>query len=264
MFFAVSKIFAFLLIPSNILIGLVIVGAMLLHTRFSRVGRRLVVFGVAFLILIGLSPIGLILQGILENRFPAWSETRGAPTGFIVLGGALDPDMSVARRTPVLDGSAERLTIVAELARRYPSARFVFSGGNGGLLGGAAEADHVVPLLESFGVAKDRVAVESRARNTAENAEFSKALATPKSDERWVVVTTGTHMPRTIGAFRAVGFGVDAYPVDWRTSGTRGSFGLHVAFISGLGAFDAAMREFLGLFVYRLTGRSSELFPAPR
>lgn len=264
MFFVTSKIVAFLLIPSNILIALMMAGASLLYTRFLLIGRRLIVTSVVLIILIGLSPIGQILQGVLEDRFPAWNEAHGAPTGFVILGGALDPDMSVARRTPVLDGSAERLTIVVELARRYPSARFVLSGGNGSLLGGAAEADHVLPLLESFGVPKERLTIERRARNTAENAEFSKALAAPKSNERWVVVTTGTHMPRAIGAFRAVGFDVEAYPVDWRTSGTSAILDIHSAFIAGLSAFDAASREFVGLLAYRLTGRSSELFPAPR
>lgn len=263
MFFAVSKIVAFLLIPSNILIALVIVGALLLYTRFFRTSRWLIVLGSVLIVFIGLSPVGPILLGVLENRFPAWDETRGAPTGFIILGGALDPDMSAVRGTPVLDGSAERLTIVAELARRFPTAKVIFSGGSGSLLGGEAEADYVVPLLESFGVAKDRVAIERRSRNTAENAEFSKALAAPKSGERWVVVTSGTHMPRAIGAFRAAGFDVEAYPVDWRTSGAPAAFNINSAFVAGLNNFDAATREFIGLLAYRLTGRSSELLPAP-
>jgi uncharacterized SAM-binding protein YcdF (DUF218 family) len=264
MFFVASKILAFLVVPSNILISLIVVGTALLYTRFARTGRRLVVTGAVLIVLVGLSPLGSILLRVLEDRFPAWDATRGAPIGFIVLGGALDPDMSTARRTPVIDGSAERLTIVAELARRYPSARFIYSGGNGNLLGGAAEADHVAPLLESFGIAKDRIVIERNARNTAENAAFSKALAAPKSGDRWVVVTTGTHMPRAIGAFRAAGFDVEAYPVDWRTGGASETFGVYAVFAAGLGTFDAATREFVGLLAYRLTARTSELFPAPR
>ena len=67
-----------------------------------------------------------------------------------------------------------------------------------------------------------------------------------------------------LGAFRAAGFDVEAYPVDWRTGGASETFSLYTAFTVGLGNFDAAIREFVGLVAYRLTGRSSELFPAPR
>jgi len=264
MFFVVSKLFAFFIVPSNILIALIVIGAALLFTRRARAGRRLIVVGVVVIVGIGLSPLGLVLQRTLEDRFPAWDETRGAPAGFIILGGALDPDMSAVRRTPVIDGSAERLTIVAALARRYPSAKFIYSGGNGSLFSGLAEADYVLELLESFGVPRERVTLERESRNTAENAAFSKALARPSPGDRWVVVTTGVHMPRAIGAFRATGFDVEAYPVDWRTRGAAETFGVSSAIIGGLGSLDAAMRELVGLAVYWLTGRSSELFPAPR
>jgi uncharacterized SAM-binding protein YcdF (DUF218 family) len=224
----------------------------------------MIVLGVLLIIVIGLSPLGLALLRVLEDRFPAWDETHGPPpVGFIVLGGALDPDLSAARRTPVLDGSAERLTVVAALAQRYPAAKFIYSGGNGSLFGGLAEADYALSLFESFNVPRERVTLERNSRNTAENAEFSKALASPKAGDRWVVVTTGVHMPRAIGAFRAAGFDVEAYPVDWRTRGPAETFSVYSVFIAGLGSLDAATREFVGLAMYRLTGRSTELFPAP-
>jgi uncharacterized SAM-binding protein YcdF (DUF218 family) len=264
MFFAASKVLAFLTVPSNVFISLIIAGSILLFTRFMRAGRRLIVLGTLLIVLVGLSPVGLMLLQTLEDRFPSWDESRGPPVGFIVLGGALDPDLSAARRTPALDGSAERLTIIADLARRYPLTRFIYSGGSGSLFGGRAEADFVLPLLESFGISRERITLEAQSRNTAENAEFSKKLAAPKPGERWVIVTTGVHMPRAVGAFRAVGFEVEPFPVDWRTRGAAESFGLYSVFVAGLGAFDAAVREIVGLGMYRVTGRSSELFPAPR
>jgi hypothetical protein len=62
--------------------------------------------------------------------------------------------------------------------------------------------------------------LEDRSRNTVENAVFSKALARPRLGERWLLVTSGYHMPRSVGTFRKVGFPVEPYPVDWRTRGT--------------------------------------------
>lgn len=264
MFFIASKILAFLVIPSNILISLAALGALLLFTRLARAGRRLIVASLSLILVIGLSPLGLALLRVLEDRFPPWDARGAAPTGFIILGGAIDADASVARGTPVLNSGAERLTVVADLARRYPQARIICSGGNAALAGGPPEADQARALLESFGIAPDRILVERQSRNTAENAVLSKALAAPKPGERWVIITTGTHMPRAIGAFRAAGFEVEAYPVDWRTRGPDAALPVAPEILTGLGTFDAAAREFVGLVTYRLTGRTSELFPGPR
>jgi uncharacterized SAM-binding protein YcdF (DUF218 family) len=265
MFFVLSKVLAFLTLPSNILISLVIIGTILLFTRFARAGRRMVLFGVVWIVLVGLSPLGLLLMGVLENRFPAWDASRGAPTGFIVLGGALDPELTQARHSPVMDGAAERITIVAELARRYPDAKFIYSSGSASVFGGLAEADYVLPLFESFGIPRARIVIERRSRNTEENARFSKVLAAPRPGDRWVVITSAIHMPRAIGAFRAAGFPVEAFPVDWHTRpGAGDAFTFFTFFTSGLIATDAAAHEFAGLVMYRLTGRSSGLLPGPR
>jgi hypothetical protein len=70
-------------------------------------------------------------------------------------------------------------------------------------------------------------------------------------------------MPRAIGAFRAVSFPVEAYPVDWRTRGSEDAALPFAIFSAGLARMDTAAHEWLGLLAYRLTGRSSALFPGP-
>jgi uncharacterized SAM-binding protein YcdF (DUF218 family) len=140
----------------------------------------------------------------------------------------------------------------------------VFSGGSGRLIyDGATEAELAVRLFESFGIAKNRIILESKSRDTDENARFTKELLLPKPGERWLVVTSAHHMPRAIGVFRAAGFPVEAYPVDFRT---RGAIDLLRPFSNvgdGLRRTDTAAREWVGLVVYWMTGRSSALFPAP-
>ncbi len=76
--------------------------------------------------------------------------------------------------------------------------------------------------FEALGIAHDRITAEEQSRNTIENAVFSRLLAHPKPGERWLLVTSAFHMPRAIAAFRAAGFAVEAYPVDWRTRGPDG------------------------------------------
>ena len=83
-----------------------------------------------------------------------------------------------------LNEAAERLTAVAELARCYPDARIVFSGGSGALIyDEAAEAPFARRLLEGLGVARARITLEDRSRNTVENAVLSKAIAQPPKSE---------------------------------------------------------------------------------
>jgi uncharacterized SAM-binding protein YcdF (DUF218 family) len=264
MFFILSKTLGFFALPSNLVATLAALGVVLMFTRFRRAGRMLATLGVVLLLLAGLSPLGNILIYPLEQRFPPWDAARGAPAGIVVLGGAISPDVSAAHGTPALTEAAERLTAVAELARQYPAARIVYSGGNARLLlVRGNEAEYALALFESFGIARERLTPEDKSHNTVENALFSKALADPKPGERWLLVTSAYHMPRAIGIFRRAGFAVDAYPVDWRT---RGRVDLVMPFDSltgGLRRTDTAVREWVGLVAYRITGQSSALFPAP-
>jgi len=261
--FVLSKIAGFFAIPSNLIILLGIVGALLLRTRFERAGWRLVIASLLLLAIAGLSPVGNILILPLEQRFPAWDASRGAPDGIVVLGGAVTADIAAARNDVALNEAAERITATVELARRYPDARIIFSGGDGGLAYSGNESEAALRLFERLGLAAGRVVVEDKSRNTVENAVFSKTIAAPKPGERWLLVTSAYHVPRAMGIFRMAGFPTEAYPVDWRTRGADDAFRPFPTLAEGLRRTDTAVREWAGLVVYWLSGRSSELFPGP-
>ena len=127
----------------------------------------------------------------------------------------------------------------------------------------AREADYAAALFESLGIDKARLLMERRSRNTQENAEFSKVLAAPKSGERWLLVTSAYHMPRSIGLFRKAGFAVEACPVDWRVGGRSDLWTFFVAAGEGLARTDIGLREWLGLLAYWLTGKIDQPFPGP-
>ena len=159
MFFLLSKTLGTMLLPVNFLIGAGVLGAVLLMTRYAVLGRRVLATSVVLLALCGFSPVGKLLILPLEQRFPPWDPARGAPDGIVVLGGEIEPDLSAAHGRPVLDHSGDRLVAAAELARQYPNARIVYSGGNANLIGddSAKEADYALSMLENLGVAKARL-----------------------------------------------------------------------------------------------------------
>jgi uncharacterized SAM-binding protein YcdF (DUF218 family) len=264
MFFLLAKTLGFFALPSNLLISLGLIGLVLMATHFARAGRGFAVAALLLLAIAGLSPLGNALILPLEERFPPWDSARGAPTGIISLGGAFDTVVSSARGEVALNEAAERLTVMAELVRRYPEAHVVFSGGSGRLIyGGATEAELAARLFESFGIPKQRVILEGKSRDTDENARFTKELVLPQPGERWLIVTSAHHMPRAVGSFRGAGFPVEAFPVDYRTRGSADLLRPFATLGDGLRRTDTAVREWAGLAAYRLTGRTTELFPAP-
>jgi uncharacterized SAM-binding protein YcdF (DUF218 family) len=264
MFFILSKVLGFFALPSNLTIVLGLLGVLLLPTRLARTGRLLTVASLIVLALLGLSPLGNALIIPLEQRFPPWDDTRGPPDGIVVLGGAITPDVSAARNEVALNEAAERVTAAVALARRYPDARIVYSGGTGALIfPEGSEAASAVRIFESLGVPQARIIAEEQSRNTVENAVFSLLLAMPRPGERWLLVTSGYHMPRAMGVFRQAGFPVEAYPVDWRTRGPQDALRPFPSLGGGLERADTAVREWIGLVVYWLTGRSAALFPGP-
>lgn len=263
MFFILSKTAGVLLRPSVAIMVIGVAGLLLMPTRWRRAGLRLLVTSFVLLLIAGISPLAGILTHALESRFPKWDASRGAPEGIVVLGGALSPLLSHRHGEPIVGEDAGRLFAIAKLARDYPRARIVYSGGDGTLLGkGGAEAEYLQPLLAAFGVDPARVTLEPRSRNTAENAAFSKELVKPKPGERWLLVTSAQHMPRSIGSFRQAGFAVEAYPVAWHSDVTYNYWpGLGIG--GNLARLDSVANEWFGLLFYWLTGRTSALWPAP-
>ena len=168
MFFLVSKTLGALLTPSNFLIAIGIAGLILIFSRYRPLGQKLLAVCVAGFAICGFLPIGNLLILALETRFPAWTGEGAAPDGIVILGGDID-----------------RVLAGIKLARQYPTARIVFSGGNGNLLrtDDTTEADDAEEIFAELGVARERLLFDRQARNTRENAVFSKAMAQPKAGE---------------------------------------------------------------------------------
>jgi uncharacterized SAM-binding protein YcdF (DUF218 family) len=265
LFFYAAKILWMLLQPSSLIAEALVIGLILTRTAaWHRLGRRLLIGGVAAFLAVGLLPLGEWLFVPLENRFARADLTTGAPpAGIVVLGGAEDSRVDPPRELAGLNESAERYTEAVALARRFPQMRVVFTGGSALLLLTAAgESVTAGRLLEALGVDKARLTLEGRARDTYENAVFTKVLVDPKPGERWLLVTSAWHMPRAIGCFRRAGFAVEPWPVDYRTSG-RLRLWPSDRLADGLRELDAAAREYAGLLMYYLSGRTDALFPAP-
>ena len=262
MFFIVSKIFWFLASPLHF--SLICLGVGLAAASRRSFGKPLAIFGAALLALMTFSPLGSLLLRPLEDRFPRQSQIRTPPKGLIVLGGAGDERVSRARGQVTVNDAAERLTEAAALARLYPDALLVFSGGSGSLIDDSIkEAETAHKLWSQLGVPEDRMIFEDASRNTYENADFTQKRIHPRDDEDWLLITSAFHMPRSMGIFRALGMNPTAYPVDYRTVGNSEDFRPPLDGSLAIRNVEIALREWFGLVAYWLDGKTKTLFPAP-
>jgi uncharacterized SAM-binding protein YcdF (DUF218 family) len=263
MFFYLSKIFWFFIQPLNLTIFLLLAGliaAMIGRRRLAAIGSVL-----AFLILAlsAWSSLGAMMLNPLEQRFPR-PPLPEKVDGIVVLGGGLEGVINLARGGYELNAGGDRMVETAILARRFPTAKVVVSGGTGELfLEGEGDADTAPRLLGALGVSPERLILENKSRNTYENAVFTKALITPKPGETWLLVTSAFHMPRAKALFDKAGFATLPWPVDYRTSGREGIGLFRDNPADSLQATTVAIREWIGLFAYWLSGRIDQPFPAP-
>lgn len=260
--FVISKIVWGLLRPNTLALALSFLGLVLLW-RGRRFGRWPLALGLGWYGAVFALPVAAFLTLPLEQRFPRPSPPPAQVSGVVVLGGAVEQALTAAHGIPALNGAAERMTEAVALARRYPEARIVFTGGSAALIpGGPTEADTARRLFADLGLPAERLLFEDRSRNTHENAVETRQLVQPRAGETWLLVTSASHMPRAMGSFRGAGWQVVAWPVNYTTAASR-EFWWYGPFPTRLNQAEWALREWVGLVVYRALGRTDSLFPRP-
>jgi len=262
MTFFLSKALWVLARPSNLLLLIACLGSVLSFTSRARVGRNLVAMVLGCFVLIAFLPVGSWLLFPLENRF-AIPEMPARVDGIILLSGAFQARNSAYRGQPQLNKHAGRFTKFLELARKYPDAKLVFSGGAvRSLHGGVTESDIGRWFFAAQGLDPQRILFEDKSRNTHENVINSKKLAQPREGENWLLVTSASHMPRAVGLFRRNGWKVIPFPAGYQSAPFLGGVS-SPDFGRKLVRLDDAVREWTGLTAYYFLGRTSAIFPGP-
>jgi uncharacterized SAM-binding protein YcdF (DUF218 family) len=261
--FFVGKLVWAVLQPGNLLMLCLLAGGFLLLAFRGRRGKVLVGLSALGFVLLAVLPIGPAMLLALEERFPRPATLPDKMYGIVVLGGAVDPAISRSYAETAFNGSVARVRSGIALARRHPEAKLALVGGEGGFFPvGFAESRATLGFVVDEGIAPARVVIEEKSRSTHENAVYAKEIVRPGPDEKWVLVTSAYHMPRAVAAFRAVGWAVIPYAVDYKIdpeTGLRPNFSL----LDGLSTATLAGKEWAGLLGYRLMGWTRELFPAP-
>ncbi|HEX7028211.1 MAG TPA: YdcF family protein [Gammaproteobacteria bacterium] len=261
-FFWLSKTGWALASPGGLLVLAVVSIWLLLKMRALVAARLLALLLALSLTVIALFPVGEWLLYPLETRFAHNPDLPHAVDGIIVLGGSIDSFKSASWNQVEIRSTAEREFNFLMLARRYPRAKLIFTGGSGSLVSqDYKEAEWAKKLFAQQGMDINNVIFEGHARNTYENALHTKQLVQPSPGENWLLITTAFHMPRSVGVFCKAGFPVIAYPVDHWTL-PNNLLRIEWNFTAHFYDFNIALQEWVGLFVYRLTGKTTDLLPS--
>ena len=266
MFYLASKLLLWLLQPLFLVFLGLLAALVCFRSTRPALGKSIVAVCAAAIFIVGMSPLATVLLLILEERIPRPKLADDAPVaGIVVLGGAEQSRIVAARGVIAFSDAGERMTEGLALARRFPTARLVFTSGATEIVSNATNgADAAAVFYRDQGFDMRRLILERASRNTHENAVLTHALVGPKPGEIWILVTSASHMPRSLGVFRAIGWDVVPWPVDYRTEGWSEAWGIELNPTEGFRRMEMVAKEWVGMVAYRMTGRTRELFPGPK
>nr|WP_246638762.1 YdcF family protein [Rhizobium binae] len=203
----------------------------------------------------------LLMQG-LEQRFAKPAADPENLQCMIVLGGAFENEVNTARHGIEFNGGADRFVEALRLAQKFPGSRILVSGGDGSISGiyegDAAASERFFPL---FGISRERLIEETQSRTTFENAVNTREFLASQGLSHCLLITSGFHMPRSVGIFRKLSIDIVPWPTDYRTDGqVRPGLDFTQPNLNAQN-MATAIREWYGLVGYYLAGRTSELYP---
>jgi uncharacterized SAM-binding protein YcdF (DUF218 family) len=262
LFFLTSKLLHFCIEPLNWVIIFIFFGLLFLGLRKPHLCKRFLLLALLDLLIVGWLPSSEGLMRALEDRVP---RANLAPLsekdlgGIIILGGSIEGgEIAIDRGEISIYSSAERVTKAFELIRKYPDLPFIFSGFSGRITPkGVSEADAFKQLIQEQGLADRAGYYENQSRNTYENVVFMKPMIAEiekgKSVKPWLLITSASHMYRSVKIFQKQGIEVIPLSVDYQTANTLQwtIFDL----VDGAQNWNKLIHEIMGLFAYWITGK---------
>jgi uncharacterized SAM-binding protein YcdF (DUF218 family) len=172
----------------------------------------------------------------------------------ILLGGGLTYDKTVDRVN--YGSNADRYIQVLEPYHSGRIKRIVVVGGDANYLEPwTREGDMLKRFLLNAGVKEEHIILENQSRNTYDNALKCKPLLDKLGEQRYLLVTSSTHIRRAVACFEAQGIAIQPYAVQKRVGIRRWELDyLLVPQVSNLNAWASLIHEWIGYVSYKVRG----------
>jgi uncharacterized SAM-binding protein YcdF (DUF218 family) len=254
--FLFKKLFAPFLMPVPFCLALLFAGlALLWLTGRQRLGRSLATAGALLLLLSGYGFASKALLGTLERRHAPVADASGAAgrvRWVVVLGGGSSSDAGLPPAARLSEASLARLVEGVRLQRQLPGSRLLLSGGS--VFGSDPDAETMRALAVGLGVDPAALTLDAASPDTETQAE---AVHAQLGAEEFFLVTSASHMPRSLALFRKAGTNPIPAPTHFLTKESRGlSPGDFFPGAGGLRRAEAAVYEYLGLAWAKARGRA--------
>lgn len=256
-FFIASKLLTIFLTPLWQFVFLIASSFLARWGKWHQLSRHFMMAGTLLFILYSLLPFSGALLRTLENYAPIPSQNMLAQAkGIIVLGGFTGNGLvSADRDAPQLTSAAERFFTAISLHKYYPDKPIWFTGFSGSIQPrGWSEDVTTEQLLTELRLPVSDFNFERESRNTAQNAKFTYQKIMPAQDEKWILITSASHMMRADLTFQNAGWPpMILMPVDYRTR--KKSSGFQFSPVEGFGMMQTVFHEYVGILFYAITGR---------
>ncbi|MCL4560671.1 MAG: YdcF family protein [Chloroflexi bacterium] len=242
----------------------VLIALALLLRQKPRWRNALLVLALAVVWLGGNRWVAVSLVRSLEWRYMPL-QTGVHAEAIVVLGGATEP-ADFPRPSVEVNSAGDRVIYAARLYKQGLAPYLLLSGGAIPSLEprSSTPAQEMADLLELMGVPRSALWLQNDSRNTAEDALYSSRILSEKGIHRILLVTSAQHMPRAVGLFQNQGLEVIPAPTDYTVTQADWVNLIHaplptqlinlVPSASNLKATSGAMKEYIGMLFYRLTG----------
>ena len=251
-----DKVLTQLAYPLNFSLCVALLALLLLGWRWRRMGLGLLVTALAWLWFWSTPVVAQALWLSLEERFhdlPV-QKLRSADA-VVLLGGSVRPAMPPRFAYPDLSSPVDRVWHAARLYRAGKAPLIIVSGGNLPWLGERQpEAEAIQAILVELGVPIAAIVVEGNSRSTRENAIYTAQLLRELRLQKILLVTSAIHMTRALATFKVAGVNVVPAPTDFQAIPQSRHLLSWLPDAGALLGSSLAIKEYLGLWVYRWRG----------
>ena len=256
MFFALSKIIDFILLPISWIFILMLIA---LLSKKEKNRKKALVANLVILFLLSNKAFVNFFQSQYESQEiqlkPAEKYTWG-----VVLGGGMIRGGRKDEQAIHVGETADRMMQPILLYKQGQIKKILITGGNTSIgklrIDRTEESKKTKALMVAMGVKESDIFLETQARNTHENASYTaKKLALFSQKDSILLITSAMHMPRSIACFEKVGFKVKAFPVDFKKKDTpQGILSYVFPTSENLDKMSDLIREAVGFLIYKLVG----------
>ena len=257
MFFALSKIIDFILLPICWIFILLLISYL---TKNQKSRKRSLLTVLIILTLFSNPWFVNRLYVFYEQPTISLLESENYTWAIVLGGGMIRPSDGHQPNKINVGETADRFIQPILLYKAGKIKKILITGGNTSIgkikVDKGHETSDVRQLMISMGVNPKDIYMETKARNTRENAIYSaELLKNYIKSEEVLLITSAMHMPRSIRCFEKLGFKVKAYPVDKKGSKNEsGLLDLLTPSDQNLSRTSQLIREISGLIIYKIMG----------